>query len=195
MNQTRWISTLTLVFGLVLVTGCASVQGSDKDEKQAFILGSVSEMMVELYDENPELEQEVESAVGWAAFNYRLTKLPVILTGIGGGGGYGVAVDNATDEKTYMSVQMGEWGVGMGTRVFGTLFVFEDQKVMTDFIQKGWEFGSAAEVTAKTKEGGVAASGSISTTYGMKVYHITREGIAYGVSFRGTKYTTSRSLN
>jgi hypothetical protein len=181
---------------LVLATGCASVQGSDKDEKQAFILGSVSEMMVELYDENPELEQEVENAVGWAAFNYRLTKLPVILTGIGGGGGYGLAVDNRTGEKTYMSVQMGEWGVGMGTRVFGTIFVFEDKKVMQDFVRKGWEFGSAAEVTAKTSEGsGVAASGGVSTTHGMKVYHVTREGIAYGVSFRGTKYTTSKSLN
>lgn len=186
---------LVSVLMLVLATGCASVQGSDKDEKQAFILGSVSEMMIELYDENPELEREVENALGWAAFNYRLSKLPVVLSGIGGGGGYGVAVDNRTDEKTYMTVQMGEWGVGMGTRAFGTVFVFEDEKVMKDFIRKGWEFGSAAEVTAKTKEGGVAASGSVSTTYGMKVYHVTRDGIAYGVSFRGTKYTTSKSLN
>ena len=118
MTRGKYQTILVAALALVVATGCASVQGADKDEKQAYIIGAVGEMMADLYDEKPELEKEVEQAVGWAAFNYRLTKLPVILTGIGGGGGFGVAVDNGTGEKTYMTVQMGEWGVGMATRVF-----------------------------------------------------------------------------
>jgi hypothetical protein len=180
---------------LVLAAGCASVPTADKEEKQAFILGSIGEMMAELYETDPELEGQVEGALGWAAFNYRLSKLPVVLGGLGGGGGYGVLVDNRTEERTFMSVRIGEWGVGVGTRIFGTLIVFEDEQVMRDFVRKGWEFGSTAEAAAKTSEGGVGVGGSVSTFRGMKVYHVTRQGVAYGATFRGTRYSRDRALN
>jgi hypothetical protein len=180
---------------LLVVAGCASVPTADKEEKQAFILGSIGEMMAELYETNPELEKEVENASGWAAFNYRLSKLPIVLGGLGGGGGYGVLVDNRTEQQTFMSVRIGEWGVGVGTRIFGTLIVFDDEHVMRDFVRKGWEFGSAAEAAAKTSEGGLDVGASVSTWQGMKVYHITRQGMAYGATFRGTRYSTDRTLN
>ena len=47
---------------------------------------------------------------------YRLSKLPIVIGGLGGGGGYGFAVNNETGEQTFMKVTMGEWGLGLGTR-------------------------------------------------------------------------------
>ena len=118
----------------------------------------------------------------------------MIHTGIGGGGGYVVVIDNETGEQTVLKVRIGEWGVGVGTRVFGTLFIFENREALDRFRTKGWQSEGGADVAAKTSEGGIAAGASVANKEGLKVVTVTQSGAAYAATYRGFRFTPVKRL-
>lgn len=191
----RTFRVLVAVTAAIVATGCLSIKGADPDEKRGFVLGASAEMLVDLYDTNPELQAEVESAPGYAVINYRLSKLPMILTGIGGGSGYGVVIDNETGQQTFLKVTIGEWGAGLGTRVYGTLFIFENRETLDSFKTKGWRSEGGADVAAKTGDSGVAIGAAVASKEGMKVVTVTQSGAAYAVTYRGFRFTPISKLD
>jgi hypothetical protein len=171
-------------------------EGESVAERQSFILEASNEVLAMLYDQEPELEAAVETAPGYAVFKYRLTKLPLFpLGGFGAGGGYGVLIDNRTERQVFMKVEMGEWGWGLGTRVFGSAFLFEDEQVMDAFGAKGWEFGAGADAALKSNEAGVATNVGVARAPGMRIYVISKSGAGYAATLRGTKYSKDGRLN
>jgi len=68
------------------------------------------ETLKRLYQENPETEQAVQTAPGYAVFHVVVTKVPLV----GAGGGNGVVVDNKTGDRTYMKVRRFDVGAGGG---------------------------------------------------------------------------------
>jgi lipid-binding SYLF domain-containing protein len=180
----------------VVALGCrVKPEGNSLAEQRSFILGASSELLAMVYEDKPELESDVEAAPGYAVFTYRLSKLPIVLGGLGGGGGYGILVNNRTDEKVYMKVTMGEWGLGLGTRVFGSVFVFENEEVVQDFVTKGWEFGGGADAALKADDKGISANVGVAVAPGMRIYTISKSGMAYAATLRGTKYSADKRLN
>jgi lipid-binding SYLF domain-containing protein len=187
---------LATVLAASVVGGCAvKPEGTSIAEQRSFILGTSSEILAMLYDQEPDLEAVAEAAPGYAVFTYRLNKLPLVIGGFGGGGGYGVLIDNQTEERVFMKVTMGEWGLGIGTRVFGSVFLFEEEKAMREFVSKGWEFGAGADAALKAGEAGLATNVGVAHAPGMRIYTISKSGAAYAATLRGTKYSKDKRLN
>lgn len=51
-------------------------------------------------------------------------------------------------------------GVGLGVKDFRAVFIFYDKKLLTSFVEKGWEFVGQADAAAKSGEKG--GSGDLS---------------------------------
>jgi hypothetical protein len=83
-------------------------------------------------------------------------------------------------------------GVGMGINKFRRVWVFENHKDATDFINSGWEFGGQTSVSAKLDDEGGAFAGAMSISW---LYQLTDDGLALELSGKGTKYYKDDDLN
>jgi lipid-binding SYLF domain-containing protein len=186
---------LVMLGVLLLVAGCASPGGKTDDERRGYVLEMERDMLAELVEEVPETETQIEEAPAYAVFAYRVSKLPLILGGLGGGGGYGVVTDNRGQEKYFMRMRKTEWGWGMGTRELAVIFIFEDDELVEQFIERGmYQSGSGAGATAKVGEGGGAREASAESGEGFEAYTITREGVSYGATIRNRRFLRDREL-
>jgi lipid-binding SYLF domain-containing protein len=111
------------------------------------------------------------------------------------GQGYGVVVDNSTGEKIYMKVMQVGAGLGLGVKDFRLVFIFRNQQVLNDFINKGWEFGEQADAAVKSGEKGGAVGGEVYLESDIIIYQLTEAGVALRATVAGTKYWKDEDLN
>jgi len=135
MKLHRLFTVATVV--LAIATGSAFGQDA-KIKKQAEIRTATQSSMEKFYKSKPELRSDVEKAPGYAVFTtYGLSFV------IGGAGGTGVAVDNKSKKETFMHMAQGSAGVQVGAAQSETLIVFQSQKALDDFVDKGWSAAAA----------------------------------------------------
>lgn len=170
-------------------------EGATGAEQRAFIDKETDSVLTRLAKEDPESKEALASAEGHAIFRYSAGKLPLILTGIGAGSGYGVAVDATDESRTYMKVRKYNWGLGMGVRENSVVFAFSDREVFDKFRSGKWLGGASAEATAKKDETGVGVGGTASVKKGYKVYTLTEAGLSYGVTYETLRYSPVGKLN
>lgn len=77
---------------MLLPLACATPRGGSKDEKRSFVVEKTTQTLESFYAARPELRKRVEASAGYAVF----TNLNVKLLLLGGGHGYGLAVNRAT---------------------------------------------------------------------------------------------------
>ncbi|MHC4955547.1 MAG: lipid-binding SYLF domain-containing protein [Planctomycetota bacterium] len=186
--MTRMIGILVLA--LVVAAGCKSAGGTTPEEKRADVRTVRDSALAELYKLKASAKAEVENAPGYAVFtNYGLN-----LFILASGNGFGAVTNNKTKKITYMKMQEYGVGIGLGAKDFRIVIVFNDEKVMNDFVNSGWDFGGDADAAAKTEESGGAAAGQASTQ-GMTIYQLTDQGLALQATVMGTKYYKDDELN
>jgi hypothetical protein len=112
-------------------------------------------MLAELYKTKPDLKDRIEKAAGYATF--KQTDMNLFL--LASGRGYGVLKDNKAGQDTFMCVAGLGTGVGMGVKDLRVIFIFNDAKVMRQFVEQGWQFGGKGDASAKYKDTGVSAEG------------------------------------
>lgn len=147
---------------LWLAAGAASAAlfgpaGKDADEKRAGVRAQRDAIIQEAVKARPELRDRLKQAAGYATF--RQTDVNLFL--LASGNGYGVVVENATGKETYMRMASLGGGVGMGVKDLRILFVFTDPKVMSQFLEQGWQFGGKADASAKYQDTGVSAEQAV----------------------------------
>jgi len=175
-----------LLSGLV---GCTA-SGSNPEEKRTAINEMHDETLSMLYERRPSVRDEVRNAPGYAVFS----NVGIKVIFVGGGGGYGVAVDQPAGDRTYMKMGEANVGIGLGVKDFRAVFVFHTEEAFTNFVENGWTASAEADAAAKADESGGAASGR--AQYGnMTVYQMTEDGLALAASIGGTKYWKDGSLN
>ena len=86
-------------------------------------------------------------------------------------------------------------GLGLGVKKFRLVWVFENRKDLSSFINSGWEFGGQTSAAAKMGEEGGAFAGAISVTPGVWLYQLTDDGLALELTVKGTKYYKNDDLN
>jgi len=86
-------------------------------------------------------------------------------------------------------------GFGMGVKKFSVVFVFQNQKVLDDFINGGWEAGRQATAAAKSGDGGGWRQGAAAGGPGVWVYQMTDKGLALELTVKGTRYSKDDDLN
>jgi lipid-binding SYLF domain-containing protein len=187
MKKIMCLTGLLVAFTL---SGCATTTGTSVQEKRQAVLSMKNDVLSELYKIHPQAKVEVESAIGYAVFSN--ANVNIIFISLGGG--YGVVKDKSIEKHTYM--KMGEVGVGLGLGVkdFRAVFIFNDRSTLDKFIRSGWEFGGHADAAAKAADKGLAVGGE-ALIDGIKIYQITKSGLALQATVKGTKYWKDDELN
>jgi lipid-binding SYLF domain-containing protein len=180
------------LLSLALVS-CATTPSStaDKAEKQASVRDMANKTLSDLYAKNPAAKAEIAKAAGYAVFSDFGFKF----VWLGGAGGSGLAVNNATKQETFMKMVEFQPGLGLGAAKFRLVFVFATQEALNSFVTSGWEAGANAMASAKTKTEGGALAGAVTVSKDVKMFQLNDEGAIAGVSVTAAKYYKDQDLN
>jgi len=185
---------LSMLVALCLgLQGCATAPKtqSQVDEQRASIQDMSNQTLGQLYQQYPDAQSRVRNAAGYAVFSD--TGLKFMFGG--GAHGQGVAVNNATNQPTYMKMIELQPGFGFGAEKFRVVFIFENQEAFNKFVTSGWEFGANAMAAAKSSTQGGGGQMGASVSPGVTMYQLTEKGIIVGISITGAKYYKDDALN
>jgi lipid-binding SYLF domain-containing protein len=139
-------------------------KGGNPEEKRQSVRKERDEMLAELYRTKPELKARLKQAAGYATFKQTDVNLFLLASG----NGYGMLVENKTGKETVMRVASLGGGVGLGVKDLRVIFVFNDAKVMQQFLEQGWQFGGKADASAKYQDTGVSAEQNVKANVDFK---------------------------
>ncbi len=144
-----------------------------------------------LYKYAPESKEMIKNSYGYATFS----NLGVNLILLSAEGGKGVAHNNKTGQNIYMNMASGGVGIGLGVKDFRIVFLFENKKVFDNFVNYGWEANAQADAAAKAGKEGGAINAAITVEPGVRLYKLTKNGLALQATIQGTKYWKDGDLN
>ncbi len=192
MKHTLRFSRLLQCTALGLLLAATSVPAKDSvEESRAKIEKTSAAVLDRLYAANPSARGAIARSKGYATFS----RWGITLGAVGGGIGKGLAVAQPSGKKTYMRFVEGSAGLGLGIKKYDLIFVFQNTKAYSDFVNKGWEAGGQATAAAKSGGKGGALEGAAVVSPGVYVYQVTDKGLAAEVGIKGTKYYQDKSLN
>lgn len=181
---------LALAIACVLVPPVTTFAAS-KAESQSEIRKVAQETLADLYRVQPSARKAVESAAGYAVFSNFGMKILVA----GGGSGKGLAVNNRTQDTTYMRMAEVQAGLGIGVKKFKLVWVFENEKALNTFVNSGWTLGGQATASAKAGGRGASYQGAMSVSPGVWLYQLSGDSLALELTAKGTKYYKDDDLN
>lgn len=188
----RYISVFLLIMSAGLSLSGFQVSAEESvDEKREEIREMASETLTKLYELQPSAKTAINKSAGYAVFSNFGLKILVL----GSGKGEGIAVNKKTGKETFMKMLELQAGLGLGIKRFSVVFVFENEGVLNEFIDSGWEFGGQSTVAAKLDDEGGAFTGAATVSPGVWVYQITKDGLALELTVKGTKYMKNDKLN
>ena len=159
--------TATLLFLLVFAFGCAGTKSKTQSEKNAArdsVRTMTEETLTQLYQKEPAAEDAVADAAGYAVFSDFGVKVLIM----GGAGGSGMAVNNATKQETFMKMAEFQPGLGLGAQKYRLVFIFENPDAFNKFVTSGWELGANAMAAAKDEQGeGGGGAGAVTVSDGV----------------------------
>lgn len=188
----RYYPILSFILIATLLISCARAKGPTPESKRDYTHDMEEATLIELFTKKPETVELVESAEGYAVFSNINTQL----LWFGSGHGFGVVHDNKTHEKTYMNMAEAGVGVGFSLKDFREVIIFNSREKMENFIESGWNVGSAqasAEFKYDDEGASAAAEGNMSTD--IIVYQLTQKGISFRLNFGASKYWKNGNLN
>lgn len=189
-NGLKWVGIG--MAAMILLAGCGpKKKGLTLEERRQSVADMEKETLDRLYKEAPDAQAKLESAPGYGVFSNANVNLLLVSAG----GGYGVVVDNATKQRTYMRMALGGVGLGLGAKDYRVVMIFKDKDTMTKFVEKGWDAGAHADAAAKAGDKGAEASAEGDIRAGIEVYSMTESGLALQATIAGTKYWKDKELN
>jgi len=180
-----------MLYLALLACSSAPPSKSQIDEQRVSIREMASQTLAQLYQQYPDARSSVESGAGYAVFSDFGMKFMFL----GGAGGHGVAVNNATKQQTFMKMVELQPGFGFGAQKFRIVFIFGTQQAFDQFVTSGWEFGANAMAAAKTSTQGAGAQMGATVAPGVTMYQLSEQGAIVGVSITGAKYYKNDQLN
>ena len=175
-----------------IFAGTASGADTDKTTKQAELRKAAQTSLERFYKANPALKGEVSKSPGYAVFTtYGLSFL------VGGAGGHGVVHDRKSGRYSYMNMAQASVGVQIGASQSETLIIFKTPAALTQFVDKGWEFGGGAQAEAGIggKSVGLPGGGGENLIADALYYTLTKNGLQAGGAVAGTKVWKAQDLN
>lgn len=177
---------IVLALFAIPVANAASIE-----EKRQHVRNITNETLNKLYQVNPSARNYVENSEGYAVFGSWGVKLIFF----GGGSGKGMAINNRNSHETFMNMAEMDFGLGIGAKKYKLIFIFENQKALSNFINTGLELGAQATAAATDSVTGDSVQGAVSILPGVWLYQLTETGLAAELSVKGTKYFKDKELN
>jgi lipid-binding SYLF domain-containing protein len=186
------IVSATVLLSLALFSCATAPQSkSEKEQQQDSVRDMANKTLLDLYTKHPAAKDAITKAAGYAVFSDFGFKVMFL----GGAGGSGVAVNNASKQETFMKMAEFQPGLGLGAAKFRVMFIFETLDAFNSFVTSGWEAGANAMASAKTKTEGGALAGAVTVSKGVKMLQLNGEGAIVGVSLTAAKYYKDKELN
>lgn len=183
--------TLVALALTALLVGCGPKGNLTIAEKRQAVTDMEEQTLAKLYKEAPQTKEEVANAPGYGVFSNANVNLLVASAGTG----YGVVVDNATGQRTYMKMALGGVGLGLGAKDYRVVMVFKEKAAMDKFVETGWDFGAHADAAAQAGDKGAEASAEENIGSKISVYSMTETGLALQATVAGQKYWRDKELN
>jgi len=186
------ITTTFFALLLAIPLSSSALFGKDDPDKQRQKLQDQRKVVLEkLYEEKPDIQNEIKSAKGYAVFSNIGINLFLVSTERGGG----ILHDNRSGKDTYMRMFSAGGGFGMGVKDFSLIFVFHTVKAMEEFQNAGWDFSGQADASAQANDKGVGAEAAATIMPGTSIYQLTDAGLALQATLKGTKFWPDTDLN
>ena len=151
--------------------------------------GYATETLARLFEEKPDAKALFDISAGYGVFDTRRIGVVAVSAGFG----RGVAVSNATQDRTYM--QMGTGGVNLSLGLGGfdrqIVILFEDDASFESFVTQGYD----ATADAGAMFGDETAEQTVRFIDGRSIFVLTKKGWKVSASASGTKYWTDPKLN
>ena len=182
------------VFACVLAVALLSAIGSsatdDNEKKRENSRKMAAQTLQDLYKLEPTAKSAIEKSAGYAVFSN--TGVNLLLSTARGSG---IALNSKTKLETFMKMVSAGAGLGVGVKDYRVVFVFENDKAFTQFLDSGWSGSAQTDAAAKAGKSGGAYSGAVEASLGVWVYQITKNGLALQLTLQGTKYFKNDGLN
>ncbi len=179
------------LMGFFFIAGCFGPKGNTLEEKKAAVQRMRRDTLNELYRIHPVSRQELKKSKGYAVFSNTGFNLFLLSTG----SGWGIAHNNATGKDVYMKMYSAGVGLGLGVKDFRGIFIFTTHEALNEFVEKGWQAGGQADAVAKSGAKGGGAGSAIDIAPGIRLYQITKNGLALQATVQGTKYWKDKEMN
>ncbi len=154
-------STLAVI---LLATGLANA--ASPDEKRTKTRKMAAQTLQDLYKLQPAAQGAIQKSAGYAIFDNMGTNLLVLSTARGSG----IAVNTSSKQETFMKMVSAGAGLGVGVKDYRLIFVFENNKALSQFLDSGWSGSGQADAAAKAGDKGGAFSGAEEMAPGVWVY-------------------------
>lgn len=184
----RRVAFFTIVS--LMAVGLSSAKDTP-DEQREKIRKMAAQTLTDLYKVQPAAQTAVRRSAAYAVFNNMGTNLLLLSTARGAG----LAINSKTKQETFMKMISAGAGLGLGVKDYRVIFVFENERALTKFVDSGWDASGQADAAAKAGKSGGAYSGAASVAPGVWVYQITKNGLALQLTLQGTKYYKNDDLN
>ena len=185
------LKLLAIVGVSFILISCSSKTATEKKEEREAILTDSRETLELLYKHAPEARETIKNAYGYATFNDFGMNDTIINTE----NGKGVAHSNHTNKNTYMKMFAGGLGFGIGIKDFRAIFIFENEKVFNDFLEKGFETEAEGDMAAKYEKNGASLNIDKNVKQGVVVYKLTKNGLIASATIQATKFWKYSDLN
>jgi len=163
----------------------------DNDKKREKSRKMATQTLEDLYKLQPTAKAAIHASAGYAVFNNMGTNLLLLSTARGSG----IAVNTKSKRETFMKMISAGAYLGLGIKDYRVIFMFENVKALTQFLDSGWSGSAQADAAAKAGKSGGAYSGAAEIAPGVWVYQITKNGLALQLTLQGTKYYKDDDLN
>lgn len=134
----------------------------------------------QLLVKRPDLQEKFDNLPGYAVIAMTTTKIP----GVGTGVGYGVVIDNRSEERSYIKVSQFEVGGGLGAQKFKLVILFKDERPLERIKSGGWRYESSADFSAGTDASEDSSTVSTKSGKGYKVFKLAESGALATVTIR-----------
>jgi lipid-binding SYLF domain-containing protein len=192
--ESLWDKTKSAAAGAVDAVGATAetvgdaISGEEVTpaEARAQIDQNADAALKRLFRESSAARGQFDDAAGYAVFDTR--KFSFLITT---GTGSGVAVDKASNQRTYMKMATGGLNIGGGVKFYQAVFLFPDKGTLTDFVNNGW----SADTDAAAESGKEGANLGLQLKNGVIVHYLSDKGLVLAASMTGTKYWKDDKLN
>jgi len=185
------VKTIAASLIVVLVSGVFASAGDSPDQKRDKTRKMAAQTLKDLYKMQPTAQEAIQKSAGYAVFNNMGTNLLLLSTARGSG----IAVNSKSKHETFMKMISAGAGLGLGVKDYRVIFVFENEKALSQFLDSGWSGSAQTDAAAKAGKKGAAYSGAVEVAPGVWVYQITKNGLALQLTLQGTKYYKNDDLN
>ena len=137
-----------IILAASLLGACATIPVEKRAGLREEINQNAEKTITQLISKKPELQESIDTSIGYFVGQISGTKIPVV----GAGSGIGMLYDREAETRTYMNIKRFGVGVGLGAGKYKGIILFQNREVFEQFRAGIWKskIGVESAVGEKT---------------------------------------------